>query len=321
MKNKSTSTSSKGKFLLAGLLVAVIGLGVVIGFNIANDQRANELPGFTDSFEAIQIPDDQTPLSDQDVKTTKQTTKKTVKLKKKAAKTYVKRLPNTVKTSTAVKEGKSKGETVKIKTTVKTQTKEQYRKQKKTKTVIKTVTRTVVTTTYKAEPVVDKPSGATDSTDTAMTKSEVDIKTASKADDNVISAFEQLGFKLIIDGKYQYTGYFGARDRCIILRKNDDNVYHELGHFVAFAAGNIDTGSAFQSIFKEEKSKYDGRNASYVLSSASEYFAESYREYVLSKATLKSKRPKTCEAIGNAVSKITSGQVDRLKMVYASTWK
>ncbi|MBQ0018286.1 MAG: hypothetical protein KBS63_03610 [Clostridiales bacterium] len=146
-------------------------------------------------------------------------------------------------------------------------------------------------------------------------------KSASKADENVLKAFEDLGFTLRIDSSYAYTGYFSARDRSIVLRRDGDNVYHELGHFLAFVAGNVDTGSAFKSIYNEEKSLYDGRNAAYVLGTSSEYFAESYREYVLNKDALKTKRPKTCAAIDDAVSRITDAQVKRIKALYGGMWE
>lgn len=144
---------------------------------------------------------------------------------------------------------------------------------------------------------------------------------APKASENVLKAFETLGFKVVIDPNAKYTGCFSAQDRSITLRANDTNVYHELGHFVAFVAGNVDTGSSFKAIYDEEKSLYDGRNSGYVLSSPSEYFAESYREYVLGLNSLKTNRPKTYTAIENAVNRITDAQVDRILKLYGSIWE
>lgn len=146
-------------------------------------------------------------------------------------------------------------------------------------------------------------------------------KSASKAGDNILNAFEKLGFTFSVDGGYAYSGYFSARERCIIIKKDNDNVYHELGHFVAFAAGNVDTGSAFKSIYNEEKGLYDGRNATYVLSTSSEYFAESYREYVLDRESLKKKRPKTYAAIDSAVNRVTDAQIGRIQALYGSMWE
>ena len=104
------------------------------------------------------------------------------------------------------------------------------------------------------------------------------------------------------------------------MRYNDDNVYHELGHFLAFVAGNYDTSSAFAEIYNSEKGLYNGRNSIYVLKNASEYFAESYRNYVLDKSGLEATRPLTYGAIETALGRITDTQIARLKRVYGPIW-
>ena len=48
-----------------------------------------------------------------------------------------------------------------------------------------------------------------------------------------------------------------------------------------------------KSIYNEEKENYTGGNKLYVTQNASEYFAESYRDYVTRSTELKTKRPKT----------------------------
>lgn len=147
------------------------------------------------------------------------------------------------------------------------------------------------------------------------------IRTAApKADNALLEAFDELGFTFKVDASYQYTGVFDARTRVIILRYNDDNVYHELGHFLAFVAGNYDTSSAFAEIYNSEKGLYNGRNSIYVLKNASEYFAESYRNYVLDKSGLKATRPLTYGAIETALGRITDTQIARLKRVYGPIW-
>lgn len=41
------------------------------------------------------------------------------------------------------------------------------------------------------------------------------------------------------------------RHEPITLKQADETVYHELGHFLAFVAGNIDTSAAFQQTLPE----------------------------------------------------------------------
>ena len=168
------------------------------------------------------------------------------------------------------------------------------------------------------EEAADEPSN---DTAPALPEGTSAIRTAApKADNALLEAFDELGFTFKVDASYQYTGVFDARTRVIILRYNDDNVYHELGHFLAFVAGNYDTSSAFAEIYNSEKGLYNGRNSIYVLKNASEYFAESYRNYVLDKSGLKATRPLTYGAIETALGRITDTQIARLKRVYGPIW-
>ena len=148
------------------------------------------------------------------------------------------------------------------------------------------------------------------------------IRTAApKADNALLEAFDELGFTFKVDASYQYTGVFDARTRVIILRYNDDNVYHELGHFLAFVAGNYDVSSAFKDVYNREKSLYTGRNQAYILKNSSEYFAESYRDYVLNKSELKSQRPLTYGAIETALGRVTDIQIDKIRNYYSGIWE
>lgn len=168
------------------------------------------------------------------------------------------------------------------------------------------------------EDTADEPSN---DTAPALPEGTSAIRTAApKADNALLEAFDELGFTFKVDASYQYTGVFDARTRVIILRYNDDNVYHELGHFLAFVAGNYDTSSAFAEIYNSEKGLYNGRNSIYVLKNASEYFAESYRNYVLDKSGLEATRPLTYGAIETALGRITDTQIARLKRVYGPIW-
>ena len=168
------------------------------------------------------------------------------------------------------------------------------------------------------EEAADEPSN---DTAPALPEGTSAIRTAApKADNALLEAFDELGFTFKVDASYQYTGVFDARTRVIILRYNDDNVYHELGHFLAFVAGNYDVSSAFAEIYNSEKGLYNGRNSIYVLKNASEYFAESYRNYVLDKSGLEATRPLTYGAIETALGRITDTQIARLKRVYGPIW-
>ena len=169
------------------------------------------------------------------------------------------------------------------------------------------------------EEAADEPSN---DTAPALPEGTSAIRTAApKADSALLEAFDELGFTFKVDASYQYTGVFDARTRVIILRYNDDNVYHELGHFLAFVAGNYDVSSAFKDVYNREKSLYTGRNQAYILKNSSEYFAESYRDYVLNKSELKSQRPLTYGAIETALGRVTDIQIDKIRNYYSGIWE
>lgn len=147
-------------------------------------------------------------------------------------------------------------------------------------------------------------------------------KMAPKANANVLSAFDELGFKIKYDPIVDYGGRFNAHERTITLRfVGDDTIYHEMGHFLAFVAGNVDRSSDFAAIYNSEKSKFTGINRSYATQNASEYFAESYHDYILQPTETKKKLPKTCSAISDAVKKVTPTRVARVKEIYGPFWK
>ena len=169
------------------------------------------------------------------------------------------------------------------------------------------------------EEAADEPSN---DTAPALPEGTSAIRTAApKADNALLEAFDELGFTFKVDASYQYTGVFDARTRVIILRYNDDNVYHELGHFLAFVAGNYDVSSAFKDVYNREKSLYTGRNQAYILKNSSEYFAESYRDYVLNKSELKSQRPLTYGAIETVLGRVTDIQIDKIRNYYSGIWE
>ena len=116
-------------------------------------------------------------------------------------------------------------------------------------------------------------------------------------------------------------GHFDAKTRMITLQCEDSTIYHELGHFLAFVAGNVDTTSSFEAVYNSEKSKFTGVRKAYATQNASEYFAESVLNYVENPSALKSQRPQTYEAIVNALSKVTDAQITKIMNVYKVVWK
>lgn len=225
------------------------------------------------------------------------TSKKTVKLKRKSKKTYQKK-------STSVKYKPSKSsvkgnQKIVVKTTIKTQVTESYKKNsyKKTVTTKKDTTITTTTTTYRTYEV---------SIDNVASRANVQLR----------KAYNLFNFKVVVNPLAPYNGYFSAKDKQITLLQEDSTVYHEIGHFLAFVAGNSDKKSSFISIYNEEKNKYTGINKAYVTQNSSEYYAESYRDYVLNPQGLKNTRPKTYATIVNDLNKLNDSYILRVKEFY-----
>ena len=135
-------------------------------------------------------------------------------------------------------------------------------------------------------------------------------------DSRVLNAFTKLGFTVKVDSSVSYSGHFDARTRTITMKQMDDTIYHELGHFLAFMAGNMDTGSKFASVYSREKGMVTGYNKAYVTQNASEYFAESVKDYMLNPGSLKAQRPNTYKAIEKALSMVTEQQIELYKGFY-----
>lgn len=233
---------------------------------------------------------------------TKITTKK-VKIKKASKKTYTKKLPAQRKKSSKIT--RTTTSTIKKDTVVVTQVTEKYTKNSNIK-MVKTIVTTTVTTAI--SPI--------------LTDEPVSIASAAPLMDNrVITAYQQLGFTIKLDPTANYSGYFSAKDRSITLRRNDDTIYHELGHFLGFIAGNIDKSTDFVAIYNKEKGLYTGTNKAYVTQNSSEYFAESVKDYVKNQDVLKNARPLTYNAIKDALNKITESQIAKIKLIYGPVWK
>lgn len=321
---------------------AAIALAAVIGgvslFSGAGETP--EFPSYTDPIMETSIIEDETPLASQPkttVKTTSstKTTRKTVKLKKASKKSYTKKLKT--KTKVTNKTNKSGNTTVDTKTTVVTKATAKYTKKSKKKVVTSKITTTVQTTTTQQVSIANETAVSTTSSGTSaaqataaasssqnQSKYEANVanvaSVAGKMDNRVIAAYQQLGFKLVVDPSVNYSGYFDARSRSITMKQIDDSVYHELGHFLAFIAGNIDKTASFQSIFAAEKANVTAFNKAYVTQNASEYFAESVKDYILNNASLKSTRPQTYAAVQNALNQITDAQIAKIQKIYGAFW-
>jgi len=289
---------------------------------------------------------------------TTKTTKKNVKLKKKATRTYtknlgtktkrntqtVKRGTTTIKKDTTVatntkerytKKSIKKVVTTQVTTTVKTTTTVQKAVTATkaavvtastpastsgtvvtastgsgTKTIVTNATKTVTATV--SDPVTTNVAGTS-------TPTEVSIRDVAPAmDEAVLRAFEKLRFRVIIDPSVSYSGRFVAKTRSITLKKWDTTIYHELGHFIAFVAGNADKTSAFEAIYRKELDDFPGIYKAYASQNASEFFGECTRLYITEKSSLKSRCPQTVTAIEQAIRKLTDAQIqmaDRAIMI------
>lgn len=309
MKEMLLQVSKKaGALALAAALV--LGGGTYV-YNVQNP--VPELVTFVDEDGTVEIEEDETPLAGSKVTKSVKTTKKTKKitLKKASTRTY------TQKGKTTKKKTTKNTKTSTSKTTTVTETATTITNNYKKGSKINTQVTTVKTTITKTVTPIEKQSPTT-----PVKNGEVAIATiAPKADKKVLNAFTKLGFKAVINSSVTYSGLCDTRTRTLTLKKADATVYHELGHFVAFVAGNVDTTASFNQVFQEEKSKYTAFNKAYVLQNSSEYFAESFRNYTENPSALKASRPKTYAAIQSALAKITDAQIERILRVYGAIWK
>lgn len=318
MKKRIVELLKKRK-VAAGITAVVLAVAVG-GTAVVQQNQIPELPSYTDPVMETTIEEEETPLASQpkvNTKTSKSTSTKKVTMKKAATKTYTKALPAT--STTSKKTAETSNATVVTQTTVVKNVTEKYTKKSKVKVVTTNATTTVTTTTT----TTTAKTGTTTAVSTSSSvKGTIDVgQYASKADSRVLTAYRTLGFTAVVDPSVSYSGYYDTRNRKITLRKLDDTVYHELGHFVAFISGNTDQTAAFKAIFAQEKALYTAYNKSYVTQNSSEYFAESFKEYTLNPAALKSARPKTYAAVQEAVSKFTDDRIAKVQKTYSVVWK
>ncbi|MDO5345686.1 MAG: hypothetical protein Q4E91_08075 [Lachnospiraceae bacterium] len=304
------------------LAVVVAGTGVVTYQNVAN--KAPELPVYVDQDKAVKVSEDAVPLAS-GTKTTKKvstktTTKKTTMAKKATKNSTTTKKSTSQKTATKRTTTQSVKTVTKVETTIKTQTK----KNSKVKTTVtKVVTTVTTTTTQLATTTTNRTNTITTSTSssTAAAGSYKIRSVAPKADSRVLSAFEKIGAKVVVNPSVSYSGCFDAQKRTITLKKLDSTVYHELGHFVEFVGGTTQVKQKIASAYSSEKSKYTAYNRAYVIQNSSEYFAESFKNYCENPAALKASRPNTYNAVVAALNAMTTSRVNTLISVYSSAWK
>lgn len=322
MKKRITELLKKRR-VAAGLTAIVLAVAVGSVAVVQQKSQIPELPVYTDPEMETNIEEEETPLADKPVvktTTSKKTTTKKVKMKKAAAKTYTKELPAT--STTSKKTAQTSSASVVTKTTVVKKIEEKYTKKSKVKVVTTVATTTVTTTTTAKAGASTGVNSATTANNNSGVTGTVELgQLAPKEDSRVLTAYRTLGFKVNVDPSVSYSGYFNARNRQITLKKVNETIYHELGHFIAFIAGNVDTTSEFKTIYNQEKSLYTAYNKAYVTQNSSEYFAESAKEYVLNPGALKAARPKTYEAVRSAVESITDERIAKIQKYYGAIWK
>ena len=314
MKNQKMKETLRQISKKAGALVLATAIVLGGGTYVYNQQNpVPELVTYIDEDSVVQIQEDETPLASPKVTKSTKTTKSTKKisLKSAASKTYAQKGKTTTKKKTT--KTKSAKKTVTTVTVTVTSITNNYKKGSKINTQVTTVKTTVTKTTVTntAAPVT------TPVTDGTVAVTQI----APAADKRVLNAFQKLGFQVVIQSDVPYSGLCDAKTRTITLKQADADVaYHELGHFLAFIAGNVDRSSAFQQIFQNEKSKYTAYDKGYVLQNSAEYFAQSFRDYTKNPAALKASRPQTYAAIQQALSRVTDAQVANLLRVYRAVW-
>lgn len=284
------------KKVMVGLVSVVVAVALVFGgvtfYNNRQQEKFEKQMASYESVDTMQHPSEattsidgiQVPLGKKPKVTTKKTTKR--------------------RTTTSQNHSRRKVVNTKV---VKTQ--KDYDKKGSKKRTIKTVVQTTIKTTTVELSQMSGVSGTT-------------LRTlGSQADGKILNAFEDLKFKMVIDKNAEATGVFSVKSHKIALQSARSSVLlHELGHFANFIAGDKVGTSEWKSIYNAEKNKYDGYNKAYAIKSASEYFAESYKDYKEHPSALRSKRPRTYQFVKSTIDGITDSDVQNIKDTYGEYW-
>lgn len=284
------------KKVMVGLVSVVVAVALVFGgvifYNNCQQEKFEKQMASYESVDTMQHPSEattsidgiQVPLGKKPKVTTKKTTKR--------------------RTTTSQNHSRRKVVNTKV---VKTQ--KDYDKKGSKKRTIKTVVQTTTKTTTVELSQMSGVSGTT-------------LRTlGSQADGKILNAFEDLKFKMVIDKNAEATGVFSVKSHKIALQSARSSVLlHELGHFANFLAGDKVGTSQWKSIYNAEKNKYDGYNKAYAIKSASEYFAESYKDYKEHPSALRAKRPRTYQFVKSTIDGITDSDVQNIKDTYGEYW-
>lgn len=302
--------------LTSVLVAAALIFGGVTFYNNRQEEKFHKQMASFESVDTMQHPKEETtvingvevPLGKKPKVTTKKITKKSTrieKLKKKASRSKV-RTKKTTNNKTTTSQNSSQRKVINTKVVT---TQKDYDKKGSNKRTIKTVVQTTIKTTTVELSQMSGVSGTT-------------LRTlGSQADPKILNAFEELQFKMVIDKNASSTGVFSVKNHKIEIQSARSSVLlHELGHFANFLAGDKVNTSEWKSIYNAEKNKYDGYNKEYAIKSASEYFAESYKDYKENPSALKSKRPKTYQFVKSTIDGITDSDVQNIKDTYGEYW-
>lgn len=316
IKERAMIMKKKVMIGLTSILVAVV--LVFGGVTFYNNRQQEKFEKKMASFESVDtikhaggdtiiIDGVEVPLSKAPKVTTKKTTKKSTRVQKLKSKATKTKITTTTTTKTSKKTSKSKTQRKVVDTKVVTTQKDSDKKGSDKRTIT-----TVVQTTIKTTTVQLTQSGATGTTVRSL---------GSQADKKILNAFDTLKFKLVINKNAGHTGVFSVRNHKIEIERAESYILlHELGHFANFIAGDKVSTSEWNKIYKAEKSKYTGYNKAYVTKTASEYFAESYRDYKENPSALKSKRPQTYKFVKKTIDGISDSDVQNIKDTYGEYW-
>lgn len=307
------------KKVAIGLTSIVVAIVLVFsGVTFYNSRQQKKFEKQMASFESVDtmkhaggdtviIDGVEVPLSKAPKVTTKKTTKRSKKVQKLKKKASRSKITTTTKTRTTKKTSQSTSQRTVVDTKVVTTQKDYDTKGSDKRTI-----ETVVQTTVKTTTVQLTQAGATGTTLRTL---------GSQADKKILDAFETLKFKMVINKNAQHTGLFSVRNHRIEIQSAKSYVLlHELGHFANFIAGDKVSTTEWNNIYKAEKSKYTGYNKDYVTKTASEYFAESYRDYKENASALKSKRPRTYQFVKKTIDGISDSDVQNIKDTYGEYW-
>ena len=280
------------KKVMVGLVSVVVAVALVFGgvtfYNNRQQEKFEKQMASYESVDTMQHPSEattsidgiQVPLGKKPKVTTKKTTKKSTRIQK--LKKKASRSKITTRRTTKRRTTTSQNHSRrKVVNTKVVKTQKDYDKKGSKKRTIKTVVQTTIKTTTVELSQMSGVSGTT-------------LRTlGSQADGKILNAFEDLRSSVLL---------------------------HELGHFANFLAGDKVGTSQWKSIYNAEKNKYDGYNKAYAIKSASEYFAESYKDYKEHPSALRSKRPRTYQFVKSTIDGITDSDVQNIKDTYGEYW-